>query len=64
MSCKCEMTRDEQDKLIDLIISYGLSCRETGYAFYAKDPVVVDDAFKKRSQSFKEVLYYLSGHWV
>lgn len=64
MSYKCELTRDESKKLIDLIISYGLSCRRAGYAVCTYDPVESEKALDERSQSFEKILVYLSDHWV
>lgn len=64
MSYKCEMTRDEEKRLIDLIISYGLSCRRAGYTVCTYDSVEIEKVREERSQSFGEILDYLIDHRV
>lgn len=57
MSCKYQMTEPEKEKLIDLIISYGMFCFELG-AFESTAKVLKSFA---KEPDFKKILDYLNS---
>ncbi|QCT70426.1 hypothetical protein [Eubacterium maltosivorans] len=58
MNCKCEMTKDQQTKLIDLIISYGKDCFRLGISGFGDN---LDTALSEEMMSFYVISDYLDS---